>query len=113
VEGFFEVCRQRGLTGRQGVLIPRSNVPHLMLKDEVVQAVRDGQFSVWAVETVDQGIELLTGVTAGARDPAGTYPPGTVNRRVADRLMELAESVREYAARPDGAVGHASAAKKP
>jgi predicted ATP-dependent protease len=111
-EGFFEVCRQRGLTGKQGVLIPRSNVPHLMLKEEVVQAVRDGQFNVWAVATVDQGIELLTGVPAGRRDSAGAYPAGSLNRRIADRLLDLAESVREYAARPDGAVGHTSPAKR-
>src|SRR5262249_52558953 len=74
VEGFFAVCQARGLTGEQGVLIPRSNVPHLMVADEVVAAIAEGDFHIWAVEHVDEGIELLTGHPAGARGDDGGYP---------------------------------------
>ncbi|WP_457653816.1 Lon protease family protein [Rhodocaloribacter sp.] len=91
IEGFFDVCRARGLTGEQGVLIPASNVKHLMLAPRVVEAVRDGRFHVYPVRTVDEGLELLTGMPAGERRPDGTYPEGTVNRRVTDRLAEMAE----------------------
>ncbi|WP_456427009.1 Lon protease family protein [Rhodocaloribacter sp.] len=90
IEGFFDVCRARGLTGEQGVLIPASNVKHLMLAPRVVEAVRDGRFHVYPVRTVDEGIELLTGMPAGERRPDGTYPEGTVNRRVMDHLAEMA-----------------------
>ena len=89
IEGFFDLCRQRGLDGRQGVLIPRANVQHLMLRDEVVQAVAQGRFHVHAVDDVDQAIELLTGVPAGAPNAKGEVPPGTVNHLVASRLVEL------------------------
>jgi predicted ATP-dependent protease len=90
IEGFFDLCSARGLTGDQGVLIPASNVKHLMLKQEVVDAVVAGKFHVYPVEHVDQGIELLTGVAAGARDKKGKYPKGTVNRLVEDRLVAIA-----------------------
>jgi predicted ATP-dependent protease len=89
IEGFFDLCRQRGLDGHQGVLIPRANVQHLMLRDEVVQAVAQGRFHVYAVDDVDQAIELLTGVPAGAPNAKGEVPPGTVNHLVASRLVEL------------------------
>jgi lon-related putative ATP-dependent protease len=102
VEGFFEVCKERGLTGEQGVIIPRANIRNLMLKDEVVQAVRRRRFNVWAVSTIDDGIELLTGIPAGERGPDGAYPPETVYRRVEDRLGKLAEAVREYVPHLDG-----------
>lgn len=91
IEGFFDVCRARGLTGTQGVLIPASNVKHLMLRHDVVEAVATGQFQVYAVETIDQGIELLTGVPAGERNRAGNYPKGSINYRVESRLAELAK----------------------
>jgi lon-related putative ATP-dependent protease len=91
IEGFFDLCRARGLTGEQGVLIPASNVKHLMLRHDVVEAVTAGQFHVWAVETIDQGIELLTGVPAGERDRAGSYPEGSINHRVEARLTALAK----------------------
>jgi lon-related putative ATP-dependent protease len=91
IEGFFDTCRAQGLTGDQGVLIPASNVKHLMLRHEVVEAVAAAQFAVYAVETIDQGIELLTGVPAGERDNAGAFPAGSVNQRVETRLVELAE----------------------
>jgi predicted ATP-dependent protease len=89
IEGFFDLCRQRGLDGRQGVLIPRANVQHLMLRDEVVQAVAQGRFHVHAVDDVDQAIELLTGVPAGLPNAKGEVPPDTVNHLVASRLVEL------------------------
>jgi lon-related putative ATP-dependent protease len=90
IEGFFDVCCLRGLTGNQGVLIPESNVKHLMLREDVVQAVRDGKFSIYPVTRIDEAIELLTGVSAGVRDAAGEFPENTVNRRVEERLDELA-----------------------
>lgn len=96
IEGFFQVCKERGLTGDQGVLIPTTNVDNLMLRTEVIDAVREGQFHVYAVESIDQGIELLTGVPAGERQPDGTYPEGTVHDAVQRRLHELAERVREF-----------------
>lgn len=105
IEGFFEVCRARGLTGGQGVLIPASNVKHLMLRREVVEAVAAGKFRVYPVETVDQGIEILTGVPAGERDALGKFPEGSINRKVEQRLIEFAERGR--------APGLAAAAKKP
>ena len=91
IEGFFDVCKLKGLTGQQGVLIPASNVRHLMLRRDVVQAVADGQFHVYGVESIDQGIEILTGVQAGERDPLGFFPEGSINQRVHSRLIELAE----------------------
>ena len=91
IEGFFDLCKARGLTGGQGVLIPKANVKHLMLRHDVVDAVAAGQFAVYPVATVDEGIEVLTGVPAGEPDDEGVYPGGTVNRVVADRLAEMAE----------------------
>lgn len=91
IEGFFDVCKARGLTGEQGVLIPISNVKHLMLRHDVIEAVSEGQFHVYPVETVDQGIEILTGVPAGEPDEAGNYPEKSVNGLVQKRLAELAE----------------------
>jgi lon-related putative ATP-dependent protease len=86
IEGFFDACRARGLTGTQGVVIPAANVKHLMLRRAVVEAAAAGQFAVYAIETVDQGIELLTGMTAGVPDAQGRYPQDTFNHRVATRL---------------------------
>ena len=91
IEGFFDICRAQGLTGEQGVLIPASNVKHLMLRHDVVAAVAAGQFHVYPVETIDQGIELLTGVPAGERDDTGAFPADSVNQRVEARLVALAE----------------------
>jgi len=95
VEGFFDLCAARGLTGGQGVLIPRANVKHLMLRHDVVEAVAAGTFAVYPVATVDEGIELLTGLPAGEPDAEGLYPEGTVNRLVADRLAEMAETAEK------------------
>jgi lon-related putative ATP-dependent protease len=100
IEGFFDVCRARGLTGDQGVLIPTSNVRHLMLREDVVEAVRARQFHVFAVRTIDEGISVLTGVPAGEAGPDGRYPEATVNFLVDRRLREFAEQARAF--RGDG-----------
>ena len=95
IEGFFDVCRARGLTGHQGVLIPASNVVHLMLRPDVVEACAQGQFSIHAVESVDQGISLLTGEPAGKLEEDGQFTLGSVNRRVAGRLALFARRARQ------------------
>ncbi len=97
IEGFFEVCKVKGLTGEQGVIIPESNVQNLMLKEDVVEAVRNGRFHVYPVKTIDEGIELLTGVKAGVRGSDGLFEEESVNYRVDRRLKEMAERLREYA----------------
>jgi predicted ATP-dependent protease len=115
IEGFFQVCRARGFTGQQGVIIPAANVRHLALKEEVVRAVADGRFHIWAIRTVDEGIELLTGVSAGTREPDGRYPEESVYGRVDCALRACAERLKEFgaAARPAGGPdGRAAAAKR-
>jgi predicted ATP-dependent protease len=99
IEGFFDVCKARGLTGKQGVLIPTSNVKHLMLRQEVVDAASAGQFHIYPIETIDQGIELLTGLEAGERDAEGNFPEGTVNQMVESHLAEMAEKLAAFSAR--------------
>ncbi len=96
IEGYFAVCKTLGLTGRQGVLIPVQNVPNLMLRDAVVDAVREGQFHIWAARTVDEGLEVLTGLPAGQVNGAGSFPEGTINHRVSARLIEFAERLRQF-----------------
>ncbi len=91
IEGFFDVCSARGLTGEQGVIIPRSNVRHLMLRQDIVDAVQAGKFRVCAIDTIDEGIELLTGVPAGERGPSGTFPEGSINQKVEARLIEFTQ----------------------
>lgn len=98
IEGFFDTCVARGLTGDQGVLIPATNVKHLMLRADVVEACREGRFRVYPIDHVDQGIEVLTGVPAGIADAAGAYPIGSVNRAVARRLAVFARKVQSFAA---------------
>jgi predicted ATP-dependent protease len=105
IEGFFDICRAQGLTGEQGVLIPASNVKHLMLRHDVVAAVAAGQFQVYAVETIDQGIELLTGVPAGERDDTGEFPAGSVNQRVEAHLVALAEKRLAFGVPERGSAG--------
>lgn len=90
IEGFFDICHKRKLSGEQGVIIPRSNVQDLMLREDVVEAVRQGQFHVYAVELVDEAIELMLGKTAGSRDEEGKFPQDSVNYLVEERLVELA-----------------------
>lgn len=96
IEGFFLCCKDRGLTGNQGVMIPQANVQDLMLREEVLQAVEQGLFNVWAVATVDEGIELLTGLSAGVRGKDGHYPKGSVNALVDERLLALAKGLRDF-----------------
>ena len=100
IEGFFDVCAARGLTGAQGVLIPASNVKHLMLRRDVVAAAQAGQFHVYSVENVDQAIALLTGVAAGQADDNGQYPTGSINERVATRVAELNELRKTFGRTP-------------
>jgi lon-related putative ATP-dependent protease len=97
IEGFFDVCRDAGLTGEEGVLVPASNVKHLMLRADVVEAAGQGLFHVWPIATVDEAVLLLTGVAAGERGEDGAFPEGTVNRRVDDRLAAFAERARAFA----------------
>jgi lon-related putative ATP-dependent protease len=96
IEGFFDICRLRGLTGRQGVLIPESNRKHLMLRPDVVAAARDGKFQIHAVSTIDEGIALLTGVLAGSRAADGKFPDGSINARVEAKLTQFAEMRRTF-----------------
>ena len=96
IQGFFDICKINGLTGRQGVIIPHQNVKNLMLNDEVVKAVQDGLFNIYPVRTVDEGIEILTGVPAGEQKPDGTYPDGTVNDRIYKKLRHYAETTAKY-----------------
>ena len=91
IEGFFDICKQRGLTGEQGVLIPTSNVKNLMLRREIVDAVRESKFHIYPVATIDEGIEILTGVPAGRLGPKGEYPKGTVNWAVDNNIREMAD----------------------
>jgi predicted ATP-dependent protease len=97
IEGFFDICHARGLTGDQGVLIPTSNVQHLMLRQDIVDAAKAGEFHVYPMTTVDEALELLTGIPSGARDAEGKFPEGSINQRVEARLIELAERQRDYA----------------
>ena len=95
IEGFFNLCNNRGLNGRQGAVIPIQNVKNLMLREEVVAAVRNGEFHVWAVSTIDEGIEILTGVPAGEKKEDGTWPEGTINYLVDKKLKEYSELARK------------------
>ncbi|WP_136799641.1 MULTISPECIES: Lon protease family protein [Desulfosediminicola] len=96
VEGFFDLCLSRGLTGDQGVIIPASNTAHLMLKDEVVQAIEDGTFTIWSVESVDDAIEVLTGIPAGNRLPSGSYPFKSINARVEGALKRFVLDLKSF-----------------
>lgn len=96
IEGFYAICKQVGLTGTQGVIIPRKNLENIVLDEEVEGAIRDGRFHVYAVETVDQGIEILTGMEAGSRTQRGPFKSGTVNALVEKRLQEMARAMKEF-----------------
>lgn len=97
IEGFFDVCAHDGLTGKQGVIIPRTNVDNLMLRADIVQAVEEGKFTIYAIDTVDDGIEILTGVKAGKADNNGNYPKGTVNYLVEESLRQYYQDYARYA----------------
>jgi predicted ATP-dependent protease len=94
IEGFFDVCHARGLTGDQGVLVPQANVQHLMLREEVVAMVKEGRFAIYPVSTVNQGIALLTGMPAGDRGADGRFGEGTFNRLVEDKLELFAQRLK-------------------
>jgi lon-related putative ATP-dependent protease len=102
IEGFFDICAARGLTGDEGVLIPKANVEHLMLRRDVIEAVKAGRFRVFAVETVDDGIGILTGIPAGEADADGAYPVGSVNARIVARLASFARKARARMLRERG-----------
>ena len=94
IEGFYDVCRLKGLTGNQGVLMPKSNLRNLMLRSDVVAAVKESQFHIYAVGTIDEGIEVLTGVGSGKRDLEGRYPDGSINALVEKKFQQYAERLR-------------------
>jgi predicted ATP-dependent protease len=96
IEGFYDVCRIKGLNGKQGVLIPSENVEDLMLRDDVIEAVANKQFFIYPVATIEQGIEILTGVPAGARDKSGKFEPTTVFGKVDARLTQMATTLRKF-----------------
>lgn len=96
IEGFFDVCNARGLTGREGVLIPAANTRHLMLRRDVIDAVAEGRFHVYAIDTVDQGVEILTGTPAGTRDASGTFAEASINGKVERRLIALASQAHAF-----------------
>ncbi len=97
IEGFYQTCKVKGMKGDEGVMIPKSNVQHLMLNEEIVEAVKQGRFHVYPVGTIDEGIEILTGVKAGERKSDGTYEPGTVHYRADKRLNEMAQTISRFA----------------
>ncbi|MNZ96476.1 Lon protease [compost metagenome] len=110
IEGFFDLCAARGLTGSQGVIIPHGNIKHLMLRRAVVDAVAAGQFHVYAVEHAEQAMALLTGLPAGVADARGRFPAGTINGAVQQRLRELSELRQRYAhPQSDGPAGNGQA----
>jgi lon-related putative ATP-dependent protease len=102
IEGFFEVCKAKGFTGQQGVLIPGSNIQNLMLKEEVVNAVKAGKFHIYSASNIDEGMEVLTGIKAGERLQNGTFKDGTVNYRVNKQLKDMAEKLKEFPSTPAG-----------
>ncbi|MBO1924318.1 Lon protease family protein [Thiomicrorhabdus sp. 6S3-12] len=97
VEGFFDICRERGLSGEQGVIIPHSNIQHLMLKEEIVQAVEKGKFHLYAVSKIDEAMTLLTGVEMGMREDDGKYPTGTLNALIDKKLVHFAALQQQFA----------------
>ncbi|MBN2126215.1 MAG: AAA family ATPase [Deltaproteobacteria bacterium] len=101
IEAFYDICRYKGLNGAQGVIVPSKNVRNLMLKEELIRSVKEGKFHIWPISTVEEGIEILTGMEAGHLQKDGTYPEGTLFRRVDDRFRELAEIVRRFAKEDD------------
>jgi predicted ATP-dependent protease len=111
VEGFFDICRETGLTGEQGVLIPASNAKHLMLRDDVVEACAAGRFRVHAISTVDEALSLLTGCAAGERDPGGLFPEGSVNRRIEQRLDGFLAAARKFGQPEKSDPGNADAGR--
>lgn len=102
IEGFFDICKHKGLTGKQGVIIPAKSVKDLMLRSDVVKAVKDGRFHIYPIKTIEQGVQILTGMRAGRMRKDGTYPPGSLFRLVDERLKDLAEKARAFAREKQG-----------
>jgi lon-related putative ATP-dependent protease len=102
IEAFFDICKHKGLHGRQGVIIPAKNVRNLMLKQDVVDSVKAGQFHIWPISTIEEGVEILTGTPAGAIQPDGRYPEGTLFHRVDERVREMGEIVRKFVREGEG-----------
>lgn len=105
IEGYFDICKARRLTGEQGVLIPQANIEHLMLRQDVIDAVEDGKFAIYPIRHIDEGIELLTGMPAGEPDEEGVYPEDTINGRVHRRLTQMAEKRQEFQTESEGGGG--------
>jgi predicted ATP-dependent protease len=101
IEGFFDICAKRGLTGTQGVMIPAANAQHLMLRPDVVDACAAGKFAIWPIATIDEGMELLTGMRMGDRDSDGAFPAGSLNRAVEDRLEGFAKARKDASREAD------------
>ncbi|MEJ2061627.1 MAG: ATP-dependent protease, partial [Gammaproteobacteria bacterium] len=97
IEGFFDICQARGLTGEQGVIIPGANLPHLMLRQDVIDAVDAGRFRVYAAQDVEQVMALLSGMPAGERDAQGHYPEDSFNGRIQHRIQQLVELRKRFA----------------
>jgi predicted ATP-dependent protease len=95
IEGFFDLCKFRKFDGNQGVIIPRRNIKHLMLKKDVIGAIKEGRFSIYPIDRVEEGLEILTGMPAGTLQEDGTYPEGTINHLVVKRLTEISEAMKE------------------
>ena len=112
IEGFFDCCRAKGLTGKQGVMIPESNVKDLMLRKDVVKAAEKGRFHIYQVKTIDQGIEILMGKSAGQRKADGTYPKGSVNQLADAKFKELAEGLKKFGSDNDKDNGKDKGTKK-
>ena len=102
IEGFFDICKERGLTGEQGVLIPKTNEKNLMLRSDIVKAVDDEKFHIYSIEHIDEGLELLTGMDVGEEQEDGTYPEGTVNHRIMSKLDQLADRRKAFSTPENG-----------
>jgi predicted ATP-dependent protease len=96
IEGFFDVCRLRGLTGDQGIMIPHQNVKHLMLRNDIIEAVKNGSFHIFPVKSIDEGIEILTGMEAGARDENGKYPENSIFGKADNKIQQFTDIMRIF-----------------
>ena len=96
IEGFYQICKLRGFNGEQGVIIPKQNVRNLHLSDEIIETVKKGKFHIYAVSTIDEGIEILTGVPAGIKDRNGNFPLGTINYLAHEKLKKFTEGTKKY-----------------